>query len=35
MNTNPFLDLDMSVFRLLFPFVNIRVHSWLKFLFVI
>jgi len=32
MNTNIFLDLDNRVaFRALRSFVNIRVHSWLKF----
>ena len=35
MNTNLFLDLDDSFVPItLPPFVNIRVHSWLKFLFL-
>jgi len=34
MNTNLFLYLDPAVFHSLLPFVNIRVHSWLKFFFL-
>src|SRR6266511_3160224 len=34
MFTNLFLDLDGPFFLHLSPFVNIRVHSWLKFLFL-